>query len=138
MNLTKNLAESYVESGIDPYDCILAEYTSIDEDAAEVISKLTYPEDSPGILNLSGLSALSSGAASNLVRFKGRYILLGGLTSISWEVALELARFDGVGIDIEGVQSLPDELSKHEEQFELLSEWKMGNWMDCDDGLSFC
>ena len=138
MNLTKNLAESYVEIGIDPYDRILAEYTSIDDDAAEVISKLTYPEDSPGVLNLQGLSAISSAAAGNLVRFEGSYILLGGLNSISLEVALELARFDGVGIDIGGVQSLPDKLSQYEDQFELLSAWKMGNWMDCDDGLYFC
>lgn len=138
MNLTKNLAESYVESGIDPYDCTLAGYTSIDDDAAEVITKMTYPEDSPGILHLGGLTSISLGAARNLVKFKGSYILLGGLRSVSLDVALELASFDGVGIDIEGVQSLPDELSKYEDQYKILSEWKSGNWMDCDDGLHFC
>jgi hypothetical protein len=138
MVLTRSLAESYVESEIDPYDLILTDYTSIDDDAAEVISKISYPEDSPGILNLGGLISITPAAARNLVKFEGRYILLGALNDISLEVALELASFEGVGIDIGGVQSLPGELSKYEDEFERLSEWKIGNWMDCDDGLYFC
>ena len=78
--LTKEIAEQRILVG--EYHVDLSEFTSIEDDAAESLSKLQ------GGLSLNGLTEITDAAAESLSRFQGDYLYLDGLTELSDAAAL--------------------------------------------------
>ena len=101
--LTKEIAEQFLadEDSVD-----LSEFTAIEDDAAEVLSK------HKDVLCLDGLTSLSNAAAESLSKHKGdeedeTYLSLNGLTSLSDPAAESLSKHEGALV-LNGLTSLSD------------------------------
>jgi uncharacterized protein YxjI len=128
--LTVEVAEQFLE---DQYSVNLSEFTSIEEEAADVLSNyesyivldgLTELSDKAaenlskhkGALYLNELTELSDAAARSLSEFKGELLLM-GLADLSDAVAESLSKHEGY-LCLDGLTNLSDaateSLSKHE------------------------
>jgi len=102
MSEEKVLTKEMVQWRI-PYPHELAEFTKLNDAAAEILSKY---EDALVRLNLSGLTELSDTAAQSLGNYKGTKGLdLSGLTKLSDTAAESLAKFKGE-LSLEGLTEL--------------------------------
>ena len=102
MSEQKVLTKEMVQRRI-PYPHELAEFTKLNDAAAEILSKY---EDALVRLNLSGLTELSDTAAQSLGNYKGTKGLdLSGLTKLSDTAAESLAKFKGE-LSLEGLTEL--------------------------------
>lgn len=108
LELDAELAQSFLE---DPDSVNLGDFTSITDDAAEVVSKYRG-----GTLFLYGLTNLSDAAADALSRHQGD-LELGGLTELSEAAAEALSKHQG-SLILDGLTELSDAaaeaLSKHQ------------------------
>ena len=95
--LTEEIAEKFV---VDP-DINTNEFTSIEDEAAEVLSKYV------GSLFLNGLTELSDAAAESLSRHEGS-LYLSGLTSLSDAAAESLSKYKGPSLSLDGLTELSD------------------------------
>jgi hypothetical protein len=99
--LTKEIAELFIadEESVD-----LSEFTAIEDEAAEVLSKR---ESGHYVgIGLDGLKSLSDAAAESLSKHKGD-LSLNGLTSLTDAAAEILSKHEG-GLDLYGLTSLSD------------------------------
>ena len=85
--LTKEIAEQFLK---DEDSVNLSEYTSLDDDAAQLLAKIKGR-----YIDLSGLVALSDTAAQELAKFNGAKLELNGLTTLSDATAGALAKMKG-------------------------------------------
>jgi hypothetical protein len=83
--LTKAVAEKYIKD--DSVD--LDEFTEIEDDAAEILSKCEWD------LFLGGLTAFSDAAAESFSKHKGGVLYLDGLTALSDAAAESLCKHEG-------------------------------------------
>ena len=110
--LTTEIAEQFLadEDSVD-----LSEFTEVDDDAAESLSK-----HEGNLLDLAGLTSLSDEAAESLSNHKGKYLFLHGLTSLSDEAAESLSKYKG-DLSLNGLTQL-SETAGHIALAESLSE----------------
>ena len=128
MSEQKVLTKEMVQRRI-PYPHELAEFTKLNDAAAEILSKY---EDALVRLNLSGLTELSDTAAQSLGNYKGTKgldlsgltklsdtaaesivkckgeILLSGLTELSAAAAESLSKYKGGSLNLSGLTKLSD------------------------------
>ncbi len=131
VRLTRQVAERFVA---DPTAMELSKFSSLDDDAAEVLSKYGGDElgleglvsiteaaidllsKYEGVLNLEGLASLSDSQAESLAKCKGRGVRLNGLTAISDKQAEILSRHPGF-LNLNGIseisESQVENLSQH-------------------------
>jgi hypothetical protein len=113
--LTLEIAEQFLE---DPDSISLDEYTSIQDAAAESLSK------HQGELYLSGLTQLSDAAAESLSKCQCQYLMLGGLEELSDAAAESLSKCHG-DLNFEYLPKLSDaaaeSLSNHKGELGLTS-----------------
>ena len=84
--LTRQIAEQFLA---DDESVDLSEFTEVDDDAAESLSK------HEGGLSLDGLTSLSDAAAESLSKHKGSWLGLDGLTNLSDAAAESLSKHEG-------------------------------------------
>lgn len=107
--LTKEIAQQFLA---DELSVDLSQFTAIDDDAAEVLSRHAYTEE-PSLmdgneeLDLSGLEVLSSVAAEHLSGHPGR-LILNGLDNICDEAANHLSKHRGAFLGLNGLSSISD------------------------------
>ena len=111
--LTKEIAEVFLVRKDDFVD--IAQFTELDDDAAESLSRYRSP------LSLKGLTSLSDAAAESLSKHEGR-LHLNGLTMLSDAAAESLSKHKGT-LSLDGLTGLSDaaaeSLSKHEGSLSL-------------------
>ena len=104
--LTKKIAEEFLVDWVD-----LEDFTELDDDAAECLSK------HEGDLDLNRLTSLSDAAAEGLSKHEGYRLYLNGLTSLSEAATESLSKYEGF-LYLNGLTSLSDaaaeSLSNHE------------------------
>ncbi len=85
--LTIEIADQFLadEDSVD-----LNEFTEVDDDAAESLSKCEG-----GWISLNGLTSLSDASAESFGKCKGRQFYLDGLTSLSDAAAESLSKHEG-------------------------------------------
>jgi hypothetical protein len=96
--LTLEIAEQFLE---DPDSISFGCYTSIEDAAAESLSKYQ------GNLNLYGLTELSDAAAESLSKYQGNLYLY-GLTELSDAAAESLSKHKGATLDLTGLTEFSD------------------------------
>ena len=106
--LTKEIAKAYVTGGYRWVSSQTDYFASIDEDAAQVLSKFKK-----GDLHLDGLKAIPEKVAQLLAlqnsENAGLHLSLGGLTSISDSVAEDLSKYQGKGgLHLSGLKKISD------------------------------
>jgi len=80
---------------------------NLPDSAAEALATHNRFGSNRGRLSLSGLSAISGGAAKSLGRYKGDWLILDGLTTLSGESARSLVQRVGV-LSLKGLKTTPD------------------------------
>ena len=113
--LTKEIAEQFLA---DPYSVDVEEFTTIEDDAAEVLSECDWP------LNLYGLIDLSDAAAEFLSKHKGG-ICLDGLSSLTDVAAESLSKYKRE-IHLNGLKSLSISAAKSIGQNGQNAQGRMG------------
>jgi len=98
--LTKEIAQNFLN---DEYTKIeTSTFSSIEDDAAEILSK--YGQH----LNLSGLTELSQSAAESLSKHEGLYLYLSGLKKISDGAAEMLSKHRGGCLELNGLTEISE------------------------------
>ena len=98
--LTKEIAEQFLADFLADEDSVdLSEFTAIEDDAAEILTKA----EELGALYLDGLTSVSDAAAESLSKFQGSLLHLNGLTSLTDNAAESLFGMDEYSCHVHGL-----------------------------------
>ena len=109
--LTKEIAEVFLVRKDDFVD--IAQFTELDDDAAESLSRYRSP------LSLKGLTSLSDAAAESLGKHEGSNLYLDGVTSLSDAAAESLSKHKGeLSIDLDELPESAAEILRQHPSFQ--------------------